>query len=242
MDLLKTSVVVGVSYLVTKYLFPENVEYVTTNVLYRTFEVCSGCKFYFNKITNNIDKKKLYFIKDGKQVLELTISSAREIQNINTEMQYDFLFYVNQNNYVRYNNLEILLENGLSYNNKFINFINVNLFYDDITYELDLKTDNYYIENNILFDKAFMQYYMLKYYNINYDDNVDYKISILDNNFESIELSKTQFLVIQETNRVEERIPYQHSNREEVDMCSDDIPEYKISNNNGWFSFLYGSK
>jgi hypothetical protein len=248
MDLLKASATVGISYLITKYLFPEKIEYVTSIFLYKTFEVCSRCKFYFKKISNNIDKKKLYFIKDGNKVLELTISSAHEIQNIyqriDTELQYDFIFYVNQNNYVRYNNLEILIENFLIYNSNFVNFINVVLTYDNIIYDLDLKTDNYYIENNILFDKAFMQYYMLKYYNIIYNDKTEYKISILDNNFNAIELSKTQFLVIQETNRIEECIPEQLSNRtEEVDMCGDDIPDHKISNNKtGWFSFLNGAK
>ena len=260
MDLLKVSATLSAWYFVTRYLFPDKVNSVTTKLLYKTFAFYSRCKFYLNKISNNIDKKKLYFIKDGRKIFELTITTFEEIrdisQRINDHVYYDFLFYVNRNNYVRYNNLEEFLKNNLVYNSNFVNFINVNLTYNENEYELDLKTDNYYIENNILFDQVFMQYYLLKYYNIIYDDKLDYKIHILDNTFNTIEITNKQYLIIQEPilimeqeqeqeqekEKEQEKEQEQLSNDEDcenLDLCEDNIPTHKLQKNTGWFSFLY---
>ena len=73
MDLFKTSVGIGLSYCVTRFFFPYEVKLLTNFILYKSFVVYSGCKFYAkkisNKIANNIDKKKLYFIKNEIKLL-----------------------------------------------------------------------------------------------------------------------------------------------------------------------------
>jgi hypothetical protein len=254
MDLLKISAGLGVSYCATKFFFPIEVKTLTNYLLYKSFCVYSGGKYYIkriaNKITNNMDKKKLYFVKNGIKVLELTISTMDELKEfekrINDDIEYDMLFYVNRNNYVRYNKLEDFLNCKLIYNCDFVNFINVILSYADKEYELDLKTDNYYIENNVLFDNIFMQYYLLKYHDIIFDNKIEYTIKILDNNFQEMELTNKQYLIIQETNKIEDVIDDKGSDKgsdksssDNLDMCADEIPRNELSQNTGWFSFMY---
>ena len=255
MDLLKLSFGIGISYCASKFFFPIEVKSLTNYLLYKSFCIYSGGKYYIkritNKITNNIDKKKLYFFKNGVKVLELTISTmdqVRELEkSINDDIEYDMLFYVNRNNYVRYNTLENFFNYNLLYNCDFMNFINVTLAYDGNEYELDLKTDNYYIENNLLFDKFFMQYYLLKYHNIIFDNNIEYTIKILDNNFQEIELTNRQYLIIQETNKIEDVIDDKGSDKgsdksgsDNLDMCADEIPNNELEQNTRWYSFIYG--
>lgn len=60
----------------------------------------------------------------------------------------------------------------------------------DITNFLNNTTNCYYLENNNLFDKNFI--FWLQYNNLDIKEN--YKINIIDNNINTIELDKTKYI------------------------------------------------
>lgn len=63
------------------------------------------------------------------------------------------------------------------------------------TCPIDLDIDNYYLENNILLDEKFVNYWLKKYYNITEYKN--YSISFFDKNTMEIEyLAKGEFVTI----------------------------------------------
>ena len=60
---------------------------------------------------------------------------------------------------------------------------------------VDLETNNYYLENNILFDEKFVNYWLNKYYNITNFKN--YKVSFFNrNNMEMVYLEKGDYITI----------------------------------------------
>jgi hypothetical protein len=180
-----------------------------------------------NKITNKINDKiinrifngkykinrkmtrGLMLIKDGELVLEIEIKNPSDIKNLELiskidDVEYDMLFYVDNNNYIRFEGLKDLLEayieRNLHYNSNLIKFMDVQLMYEGIWYNMDLKNPNFFIENNILFDIAFMKFYCKKYLNLLFDAEAkpEYIIKILDNNCEFIELkaSDASYIVL----------------------------------------------
>ena len=57
----------------------------------------------------------------------------------------------------------------------------------------------YYIDGNILFSTLFMNYYMKKWYNVDYDHNeINYKINIIDKDIKLLNLKKDVYLVLED--------------------------------------------
>lgn len=165
--------------------------------------------FYSNKLYNKIKKNKrthnLFYVK-----------SYIEFDDSNVIFDYDFIIY------------KYLLDDLLTYNlftkthfnniNKKIfllnyqpelteyKFILVKLFHDnkeyDITNIIKNKNNYFYIENNKLFDKFFMEWFCKRFLNIDYDssmyielyDNLMNKHQIYSNNY--IILKKNNFNII----------------------------------------------
>lgn len=82
-----------------------------------------------------------------------------------------------------------------------IQFITLDLHYDNKTYSICLKNKkhNYYVVNNCL-NKDFFKYYIKNVLSINNItfDNFDYKITLIDNNVDIFELSNKQYIIIGE--------------------------------------------
>ena len=240
MDVIKWSVSLSISYLILKKLFPSTVKCIQSNVLFKSFKLYSNCRQYIKNIIT-INTKKLNFIKNGNLNLELKINNLEDIvdlsERIKRDISYDMIFYIDNNNYIRYDCLDDLIKNNLQYNDDLINFINIKIEYDDNTFTINLKNNNnYYIENNILFDKKFMKYYFNKYLNIDFDDKISYKIQILDNKFEELKLTNENYLIIGKQNSIktiEKKI-----DEDSIDMCTDTVPSTQITQKLSWFSYF----
>ena len=111
------------------------------------------------------------------------------IQKIN---YLDINFFSNNkllnNNSLKKTNYTFILVEIINYKNKI-----------DITNFLNNNTNCYYLENNNLFDKNFIIW--LQYNNLNIEEN--YKINIIDNNINTIELDKTKYIkLLQDTYKI----------------------------------------
>ena len=102
---------------------------------------------------------------------------------------------------IKFNNIIYYCNNFIFFNpeikNNYCNFsfILVQIRSNNNTYDLTkfLKNnyDNYYIINNILFNKNFINWLIINYYNINL---YDYNIDIIDQNIKNIKLTSNQYI------------------------------------------------
>lgn len=63
-------------------------------------------------------------------------------------------------------------------------------------YELDIKDDNYYINDNMIYDTPFIKWILREQHDIVLDDNDKYTIHFFDEDMCEVELSKTEALCI----------------------------------------------
>ena len=74
----------------------------------------------------------------------------------------------------------------------------------DNQFTISFDGDNFYIENNILFDKPFIMWYLNKYHNFNIDINTpggfSYMVNLIDNNINCITLTDDECIILTKDN------------------------------------------
>lgn len=174
-------------------------ERLVINIAYNLLYVFSLCQikynkvikyfnqFYNNKIDNKIDKKLLLLDKNG-----LIIDD-----NVELELEYSGLFLSDGPNMVFYEKIPDTPDYTICQ----IQFINVELEYNNNMYPIKLKTDNsnYYIVNNSL-NAFFVKYYIQNVLKlpINQNERFQYTIHIIDHNVNCITLNQVQRLILTE--------------------------------------------
>jgi len=163
------------------------------------------------KVTNIIDplfilifeKKEdqnILLIKGG-DIVDKT--SYMYIKNYNSISDYNMVLYeweLPEND--KYNNYVLRFSKINEVNDKFktskVSLLAVELSMKtddcDELYAIDFKKNNYYIVNNILFDKDFLKYWCNNILKIDLSD--DYEISFFDNNMEHYTLKQNQSIKI----------------------------------------------
>lgn len=163
------------------------------------------------KVTNIIDplfilifeKKEdqnILLIKGG-DIVDKT--SYMYIKNYNSISDYNMVLYeweLPEND--KYNNYVLRFSKINEVNDKFktskVSLLAVELSMKtddcDEVYAIDFKKNNYYIVNNILFDKDFLKYWCNNILKIDLSD--DYEISFFDNNMEHYTLKQNQSIKI----------------------------------------------
>ena len=242
---------IGVTYLFLKKTYPNKICNIRNNIVWQILKLYSNCKFYLTKLKFKYAKKKIIFIEDSCELLKLTINDLEEIKELKSRIEedidYNFIFFVNNNDYIRYNNIDELIENNFDYNSSSIQFINISLDYNDIKYNINLKKNNFYIENNILFDKEFMKYYCKKNLKLNYDENINYTITILDNDCNKIDIKNDSYIIINKDTYTINKCIINKNNKnteiedDSIDMCSD-IETKNIPTSSHWFFDYLKSK
>lgn len=175
------------------------------NIFYLIIKFYTYFLFYSNKLYNKFKKNKkiqnLFYIK-----------SNIEFDDNNIIFDYDFIIY------------KYLLDDLLTYNffqkNNFVNvnketfiskyhpnltqykFILIKLFYNNKEYDLTniIKNKNnyFYVVNNILFDKYFMEWFCKKFLNIIYDSSI--YIEIYDNLMNKYKLYSNNYVILKKNN------------------------------------------
>ena len=169
---------------------------------------------YLNKNKNknkklNEEVKELIFIKDGQEEIIYDINKNVMIKNDLREnlfqisnYQYDFLIYNHNNNLIRLNNIGdyfSIQDNGYVIKRQL--FLSLKLIIkksNEITLELNinLKSHNFFIENNKILDYPFIKWYANKFLNLELDKEDDYYFILLDNNIKEYKLNKYNKIVI----------------------------------------------
>jgi hypothetical protein len=200
------------------------------SISYNSIYYYSCCQIYFNKFvtyTNVIYKTTVEWLNYlGLTHKEINPECIFEIYNngnleekillynyidncdlklpINEDNSYDLILAYDTNNNIKsidkLHNIEFPIK--CPFGTSDIKFIAVELIYNNISYPIQLKTDtiNYYIVGTIL-NKHFFKYYLLNILNIKLDDNnIDYKLIIIDNNVNMVEVTPDQSIIIKDTN------------------------------------------
>jgi len=176
-----------------------------------------GIKYIYEKKIKKIHielDKKIYFIKDGEEIVIYNLTLNKIIKNTINEnifniskINSDFILVEDNNNIIRYMNFDDYINNKVYTTCKKL-FMKLKLIVDDKVYLIDLNNPNYYIINNILFDIVFLKWYCKNNLNFILDINSNYYIIILDNSiqeyklnkFNSLKLLKNNFEIINNSN------------------------------------------
>lgn len=153
----------------------------------------------FFKSTSNI---LLEFYGQGKHIRTIELTNKNELKNMNHDelIQHDFVILSDRTldknivNKIHYNRLLTDLDYACSN----LKFMSINVTYNNNTYPIELKTDNYnyYIVNNHI-NSNFVKYYLTNMLNVEIDnDNFNYMISLIDHNVNFINLSHTEYIKI----------------------------------------------
>ena len=147
------------------------------------------------------ETQDVFFIKDGKIVDRIAFMYVK-----NKKIMTDMILYVwamSDDN--KYNNSIMRFNTCSDVSDKFkmsnISFLAIELMIrtskdTQCKYSIDFKKDNYYIENNILFDKIFIKYWCNEKLHIKLDVNVDYEVSFFDNNMIHHIIKPNQYILI----------------------------------------------
>ena len=146
------------------------------------------------------EEENILIIKEGDIVDK---SSYMYIKNYDSISDYNMVLYeweLPEND--KYDNYVLRFSNINEVNDKFktskVSLLAVELCMKtddcDELYAIDFKKNNYYIVNNILFDKDFLKYWCNNILKIQLSDN--YEISFFDNNMEHHTLKQDQSIKI----------------------------------------------
>jgi len=150
------------------------------------------------------EEEEPFIFLDGFKSNE--IESLKIYENNDLDMKtYDLLFlehFDNEKKYYKQLNLDENISKYFEYELKLLprQFLQIEVIYDDDEkYDIHEYISKYYVEGNILFDPLFMNYYMKKWYNVDYDHNdVNYKVNIIDKDIKLLNLEKNVHLLLED--------------------------------------------
>ena len=196
MSLLNIPLIIGVSYNILDNYFTH------LNII-KTLT-----KYYNYFIDNFLDYQFKYIIMDKNyKITEIHRARLDQILDYILELNFDYMIYLSNNNYTIYNDVSkidiesVIMNRFDNYKSKSqVYFLNIILLYETIEYEIIFdRNNNYYIEDNILFDDKFMIFYCKQYLNLDIDLKKNYTITILDNCCQIIELHNDKYIKINAT-------------------------------------------
>lgn len=163
----------------------------------------------FNKTKSVKDKEfvqKLIFVKDGEELIVFDcLKNQLAKNNFNEEIfdisgiNYDFLIFNDNNNFLRFNNFKDFMyikKNGYHVKRKL--FLSLKLLHPDFDESIDinLREPNFFIKDNILLDDKFIKWYCQYFLNIDINTNLDYNFVIIDTNIKEYKLNKYTYIKI----------------------------------------------
>jgi hypothetical protein len=205
-------VTVPFAYKLVERLFPNKIKTLAINYGWQFLEMCSKVEL---KAIDMYKKIKPYFPKKEEKSIITVVHDGDEINKYefndfiknNINQGYDFVLYeipLSDNNkydkcILRYDNhkdIEEIVE--LNANNE-VNFNVIQFNFKDVTekiYNIKFDKTQYMVNNNILFDRKFLKWYMLKNHNLFVQDQDNYNITFIDHEMNYITLSENEYIVI----------------------------------------------
>lgn len=166
----------------------------TSNKFYSSFHMLTQHMYFQN---NNV----VVVFKNDKQKIKCETISEKLLKN---GLKYNTLFFLkktyinNQPYYKRFDNSQDLLENNLEITEQHIckPFIVVSIsINDENTIDINDQASKFFINNNVIFDKIFMIWFMNEFFNLDIT-NVNYKLNIVDYTIKSKSITDNQAIVV----------------------------------------------
>lgn len=168
---------------------------------------------YYNKKYGNLDEKNIFMI--NKQVIrsytwdqmptsDARIEMAKKDEDIckNTKMVlFKWKTVENTEFNIEWKNLNLRFSSIMDISDNFIfskiNFLAIELNLNEKeVYNIDFKDENFYINSNIILDKAFCEYWLYKDYGIELKDKDTYIVSFMDHDMKYVSISQEQGILI----------------------------------------------
>ena len=203
----------GILYYFDKELASNIVGHVSWNMVKLYHYLNSKCnktkERYKQRVNTIINSKKMKAIDEVK-FIGYTHKNNNIYETVDLDNEYiydnsfDIMFLEYKNKFKR-----ILSQDDIKYHNKdsltnIFDNKNVKIFLQVQLEQFNTKTDihehlhKFYLNDNMLLDTIFLQWYLYKYYNIILSD--DYKINIIDNNINIFNLSSNEYTIIKKEN------------------------------------------
>jgi hypothetical protein len=199
--------------------YPDETNHLIQESLWIALKVETRVKIIFNQsrhcFNNNIfkplynymypinEQSCITFIKDGKEIESMTYN---KVILTDESPEYDFILYEVQcgtiNYLVRFNDINEIKE--INTNDEYIpesssvQFLSVEINVNDRNYKVITDDFNWYVNENILFDREFIHWYLFKYHSLDINglENMNYTICLIDNNVKILTLTPENKLVI----------------------------------------------
>jgi hypothetical protein len=147
------------------------------------------------------------FISDGDEIKTYTINEFMKTDHISTN--YDFVLYempvkdnIKYNTYMfRYEDYNDVIPIEYKSSNEF-NFLSIKLLHykNDAWYNINFGNIYFLIPDNILFDYAFLKWYLYKYHSVWLDRTDTYLVSFIDHNMNYITFTEKEYIIIRKNN------------------------------------------
>ena len=215
------SILVGSSLIAFTYFYlnPESFKKVTTNVswysvrTYHTFNIYMNNYFedkFPKRLTNESsdseedfseeDEEKIIMVEgvtneDNLETYEISDGYSFDLEDM--KISFSLLKNDNKTYYQRLVNdksFEELYEDEENLELCSRQFLQIELINGNEKVDIHEHVSKYYVNNNVLFDEEFMNYFMKKWYNMELES--DYKINIIDKNIKLLSLESENSILL----------------------------------------------
>jgi hypothetical protein len=214
------SLVLPVLYIgkqIADYFFPGQLKVALINTYWNTLQLCSQAETYVSQTYKQLayyipylqpnTNATVTFICDGDVVESYTMTEFVKTDHLTTN--YDFILYevpvkdnLKYDAYVfRYENYKDILP--IEYNSlNDLNFLSIQLFHkaSDITYTIHFGTKFYLLNQNVLFDYAFLKWYLYYHHSMVLNKSDTYVLSFIDHKMNYITLTENEYIIIRKNN------------------------------------------
>ena len=189
------------SYILIKNCIQNN------NYIWKLMKIYTYCQLKFFKIYKYIKFNKSSVIKiidNGKEIYKIKLNDFnKEKYNLNLK-DYNMIIY--ENHILHIDKYDLIIFNTI--HNVKTEYIKSNIklcnpclkINDNISYEIEINNCNYYIVNNILFDKYFIKWWLYNYKNYILKENDKYNVVFFDNDMNYKNITEKEYLIIYKDN------------------------------------------
>jgi hypothetical protein len=201
------------------YVYPNKIKTAVVQISWNALDLCSKMEIYATHIYTTyfqtlLPQKKqedmIRIICDGDEIAYHPFSEFIKIKD-DIKLSYDFILYeipiFPQTKYekykryvLRYDNIKDVLK--VEYNSLKcfeLNTIEITINQSD-RHSIDLGRNQYMVNGNVLFDRAFLKWYLNIYYNITLWDEDKYTVSFIDHHMNYIFLPDYCYILIKKNN------------------------------------------
>jgi hypothetical protein len=196
------------------YINPESIKTISTNISWYSVRSYHTLNLYWSDYNKSNVVEKIEYKSEEEEINKINLEGINgdgefeyfeieENENMTNEELSDFkilfveheedgkIYYENISNDI---NIESLFERGVEPVKR--QFLQIELEQGDEKVDIHEHISKYYVKNNALFSKIFMEYYMEKYYENPVKDG--YKINIIDKDITLLSIDETQKVVLTE--------------------------------------------